>query len=88
MSGAIVDTPLGRFRSPFARPERITDRPFEDVWLFECPGCGQWAYLDVDQWHGRVSVDHSADGCSGGYHEMHDYFAMLARFTSRREERR
>jgi hypothetical protein len=29
--------------------------------LFECPGCKQWAYLDDDQWHGRVSVDHATD---------------------------
>ena len=68
----VIETSLGRFRK-VAGPET----PFLDRWLFECPGCGQWAYLDNDQWHGDVSVDHSADGCSGGYHETHDYFAAL-----------
>lgn len=24
-----------------------------------CPACGVWAYLDDDQYHGRVSVDHT-----------------------------
>ena len=69
----IVETPLGRFR-------RVGDKTveFPDRWLFECPGCGQWAYLDIDQWRGQVSVDHATDGCAGGYHETHDYFAALA----------
>jgi hypothetical protein len=40
-----------------------------------CPGCGQRGYLDDDQAHGRVSVDHAADGCAGGYHETHDFWA-------------
>lgn len=46
-------------------------------WVFECPGCGTWAYLDNDQWLGLVSVDHAADGCTGGYHETHNYAADL-----------
>ena len=46
-------------------------------WLWECPGCGTWGNLDDDQWHGRVSVDHAADGCPGGYHETHDFAADL-----------
>lgn len=29
------------------------------VWKLRCPGCDQWADLDDDQFHGRVSVDHS-----------------------------
>jgi hypothetical protein len=66
-------TPLGNFRKvnedPFA--------PFEDCWLFQCPGCGTWAYLDDDQWNGRVSVDHASDGCSGNYHETHNYKQVL-----------
>ncbi len=68
----VVASSLGRFRK-VAGPET----PFLDRWLFECPGCGQWAYLDNDQWHGDVSVDHTTDGCSGGYHETHVYFAVL-----------
>ena len=68
----VVETSLGRFRK-VGSPET----PFQDRWLFECPGCGQRTYLDEDQWHGRVSVDHAADGCPGDYHETHDYFAEL-----------
>lgn len=65
----IVETDLGRFRA--------VSRDGVVGWLFECPGCGTWAPLDDDQWHGRVSVDHAADGCRGGYHETHDYQAAL-----------
>lgn len=68
----VVPTALGRFRKVGGPTVEFLDR-----WLFECPGCQQWAYLDDDQWHGRVSVDHAADGCPGGYHETHDYFAAL-----------
>lgn len=65
----IVETPLGRFRAVI--------RDGVAGWLFECPGCGTWAELDDDQWAGRISVDHAADGCKGGYHETHDYRAAL-----------
>jgi hypothetical protein len=68
----IVETDQGRFRLV------NRDAPLEDRWMFECPGCGQWAYLDSDQWHGLVSVDHAADGCPGGYHETHDFVILLA----------
>lgn len=68
----IVETSLGTFRK-VAGPET----PFLDRWTFACPGCGKEAYLDDDQWHGRVSVDHASMGCPGGYHETHDYFATL-----------
>jgi hypothetical protein len=71
----VIETPLGRFRMVNPRDAMRGNR--EDAWLLECPGCGQWAYLDDDQWHGRVSVDHAADGCPGGYHETHDYSAAL-----------
>jgi hypothetical protein len=43
--------------------------------ILVCPGCGEKGYLDDDQAHGRVSVDHAADGCPGGYHETHDFWA-------------
>lgn len=68
----VVETALGTFRK-VAGPET----PFLDRWTLACPGCGQEAYLDDDQWHGRVSVDHASMGCRGGYHETHDYFAHL-----------
>lgn len=73
--GTTVETPLGRFRLVAAYLKG--DHPTEDSWTFECPGCGTWAYLDDDQWHGRVSVDHASMGCTGGYHETHDYAAVL-----------
>lgn len=77
MSPLIASTPLGRFRKIAG-----DDAPLVDRWLFECPGCGEWAYLDADQWHGRISVDHATDGCSGGYHETHDYASALAALGS------
>ena len=44
-----------------------------------CPGCGMAARMDDDQARGRVSVDHATDGCPGGYHETHDYWAAANR---------
>ena len=36
---------------------------------FQCPNCNVWAYLDDDQYNGRVSVD-----CSNcDYHETHNF---------------
>lgn len=69
----IVSTDLGRFNLVKTQD----DGELADTWLFECPGCGTWAYLDDDQWHGRVSVDHDSMGCGGHYHETHDYSAAL-----------
>lgn len=66
----IVTTKLGRFRCV------NTGQPEHNAWLFECP-CGQWAYLDEDQWAGRVSVDHASEGCPKNYHETHNYGAEL-----------
>jgi len=66
-------TPLGHFR----RVSNDPFTPFVDTWQFECPRCGEWAYLDEDQWNGRVSVDHAVDGCPGNYHETHDYKGVL-----------
>lgn len=73
MVSHIVETEFGRFRAV------VSDGRHE--WLFECPGCGTWAHLDDDQWNGRVSVNHSADGCPGGYHETHDFEAAMKRHT-------
>jgi hypothetical protein len=72
-----VATELGTFREVARRPMSLEDR-----WIFRCPGCGVWAYMDDDQWHGRVSVDHTvgrpegSDPCT--YHETHDFAAGLA----------
>ena len=68
----IVTTKLGRFRRV-----NTGDPKHPDAWLFECPGCGQWAYLDEGQWRGKVSVDHASDGCSGRYHETHNFAVEL-----------
>lgn len=75
----IVATEHARFRKVAG-----AETPFVDRWVMECPGCGTWAYLDDDQWHGRVSVDHSGElspttGVVCAYHETHDYFAALER---------
>jgi hypothetical protein len=76
----IVTTDLGRFRLVQTQAD-----PLEHAWLFECPGCGEWAYLDDDQWHGRVSVDHASMGCAGGYHETHNYQADLRAVIASRQ---
>jgi hypothetical protein len=36
---------------------RTVTRDDEPVRQFHCPGCGQWADIDDDQFHGRVSID-------------------------------
>lgn len=46
-----------------------------DVWFLTCPGCGKESRLDDDMLHGRVSVDHTSEGCS--YHETHDFMAAI-----------
>ena len=71
----IVTTKLGRFRSVSVTMQTPANG-HSNAWLFECQ-CGQWAYLDEDQWAGRVSVDHASDGCPNGYHESHNYGAEL-----------
>ena len=30
---------------------------------FRCPNCRQWAYLDDDQFFGRVSLQCASEGC-------------------------
>ena len=67
----IVTTPLGRFQR--VNTGSIDGNP--NTWLFECPGCGGWAYLDENQWAGTVSVDHTSTGCR--YHETHEYGKQL-----------
>ena len=57
----------------FGEVQRAT-RDGEKMLLLVCPGCGEIGSLDDDQAHGRVSVDHAARGCSGGYHETHDFW--------------
>lgn len=52
-------------------------RDGEFVWMLQCPGCGQHAPLDDDQWNGRISVDHDSEGCPGHYHETHDFAKEL-----------
>lgn len=72
-----VITPLGTFR------EVHTKGPLEDRWIMQCR-CGVWAYMDDDQWHGRVSVDHTnsvAGICT--YHETHDFAAVLGAHIGR-----
>lgn len=64
-----VETPFG------IMGKRIIDG--DPVWSLRCPGCGTWGLLDDDQLHGRISVDHAADGCTGGYHETHNFAAEL-----------
>jgi hypothetical protein len=65
----VCDTPIGRLHRVSADGEPAV--------LLECPGCGVRARLDDDQANGRVSVDHAADGCPGGYHETHDFLAAV-----------
>ena len=70
-----IRTEFGLFRKVAANDEVLV----EDKYVFQCPGCGEWAYLDDDQWYGKVSVDHASMGCIGGYHETHDYVEALSK---------
>lgn len=58
---------------------RTITRDGEDVRQLRCPGCGEWADLDDDQYHGRVSVWHAEDEGGCGYHETHDFASMERR---------
>jgi hypothetical protein len=71
---ACTETEYGRFKD--------VNRDGVDIYLFECPGCGQWAELDDDQWHGRVSVQHDC-----GYHETHEYLWALNHAVGMQAER-
>lgn len=44
-----------------------------DVWLLWCRTCEDWEKLSVDQFEGRVSVNHAATGCASRYHETHRF---------------
>jgi hypothetical protein len=44
------------------------------VWQLRCPECHEWADLDDDQLHGRVSIDHTDTGCT--FHRTLDLFGM------------
>ena len=39
-------------------------------WKLRCPKCGTWAYIDDDQFYGRVSLQCATPGCD--FHETHD----------------
>jgi hypothetical protein len=45
---------------PGLEPARLKSvrRDGEIVWKLRCPECHQWADIDDDQLHGRVSIDH------------------------------
>lgn len=64
------------FDTKFGRLRRVS-RDGVPAYLLLCPGCGEWGTLDDDQLHGRISVDHASMGCSGGYHETHDFWAEI-----------
>mgnify|MGYP001578509208 CR=1 FL=1 len=51
---------------------RLVMRDGDEIVYGRCPGCGEWAELDDDQLHGRVSTHHDP-GC--GYHETKDWWA-------------
>jgi hypothetical protein len=72
---SLIETSLGNFQ--LINPNEAKTGDFIDAYIFQCPGCGQWAYLDYDQWHGLVSVDHATDGCPGAYHQTHDFYTAL-----------
>lgn len=44
-------------------------------WLLSLP-CGHDELLNLEQWHGRLSVNHAATGCSSGWHETIDFAAV------------
>lgn len=62
---------------PGLEPGRLRSirRDGELVWQLRCPRCHQWADIDDDQMHGRVSIDHTDTGCS--FHETHDLHSIM-----------
>ncbi len=44
-----------------------------DVWLLWCETCEDWERLSVEQFEGRLSVNHAATGCLSRYHETHNF---------------
>jgi len=72
-SVSFVHTEFGRFRQVASEHFPLTER-----FMFECPGCGEWGYLNEEQWEGRSFVDHAYSGCKGGYDEAHDFVSALA----------
>ena len=36
-------------------------------WKLKCPKCGEWCYLDDDQFNGKISIYHDVDNC--GFHK-------------------
>jgi hypothetical protein len=58
---------------------RARNRDNQVIIQFRCPECRQWADIDDDQLHGRVSIDHTGTGC--GFHETHD-LATVARLPA------
>lgn len=63
---ALVTTSLGVFRR------------LPTGWFMECPVCGDFEKLSLEQLEGRLSVNHAATGCPSRYHETHDYAAAIA----------
>lgn len=45
------------------------------VYQLRCPRCRHWGDIDDDQLHGRVSIDHTGQGCT--FHETHDLWGMV-----------
>ena len=43
----------------------------QEAYKLKCPKCGEWCYLDDDQFNGRVSTFHDIPEC--GYHETVDF---------------
>lgn len=40
------------------------------TWKLRCPVCGQWGYIDDDQFYGRVSIQCQMPGCD--FHQTRD----------------
>lgn len=71
------DTPFGQLELRYPNEDGHLDEGRVFRFALKCPGCGRWGEIDEDQIRGRVSVDHGADGCPGGYHETHNFAAHL-----------
>jgi len=72
----VFETPFGRLRMVYGE-DGYYDQGRIFKYELECPGCGEWGLIDQDQLTGTVSVNHAAEGCSGSYHETHDFAAHL-----------
>lgn len=68
---------MSEYVTPLGRVRLVTPTSKGVVALLWCDVCESYEPMNAEQFHGELSVDHSATGCPSGYHETHDFAAAL-----------